>query len=67
MHFDLVDLRLTVPAEANSLTRGAELVHMAVPTASTRVESIEGCIGTRCVAVQTVKRCGRHPPGTRRQ
>ena len=32
MHFDLVDLRLMVRvAEANSLTRGAELVHTVPP------------------------------------
>ena len=48
MHFDLVDLRLMVRvAEANSLTRGAEMSHMAVPTASTRIKNIEESIGTK--------------------
>lgn len=48
MHFDLVDLRLMVRvAEVNSLTRGAEAVHMSVPTASTRIKNIEDSIGTK--------------------
>jgi DNA-binding transcriptional LysR family regulator len=48
MHFDLVDLRLMVRvAEANSLTRGAEAVHMSVPTASTRIKNIEDSIGVK--------------------
>lgn len=35
MHFDLVDLRLTVRvAEANSLTRGAEASHISLPRCS---------------------------------
>ena len=48
MHFDLVDLRLMVRvAEANSLTRGAEAVHLSVPTASTRIKNIEESIGVK--------------------
>jgi DNA-binding transcriptional LysR family regulator len=48
MHFDLVDLRLMVRvAEANSLTRGADAIHMSVPTASTRIKNIEDSIGVK--------------------
>ncbi len=36
-HFDFVDLRLFIRiAEENSLTPGAERVHMSLPAASTR-------------------------------
>ena len=63
MHFDLVDLRLMVRvAEANSLTRGAELVHMAVPTASTRVKHIEDSIGTK-LFYRTSQGVTLTPPG----
>ena len=63
MHFDLVDLRLMVRvAEANSLTRGAELVHMAVPTASTRVKNIEDSIGTK-LFYRTSQGVTLTPPG----
>lgn len=48
MHFDLVDLRLMVRvAEANSLTRGAEAVHLSVPSASTRIKGLEDRIGVK--------------------
>ena len=63
MHFDLVDLRLMVRvAEANSLTRGAELVHMAVPTASTRIKNIEDSIGTK-LFYRTSQGVTLTPPG----
>jgi len=40
MHFDLVDLRLmTHIADANSMTRGAELSFISLPAASTRVKN----------------------------
>ena len=40
MHFDLVDLRLMVHiADANSMTRGAELSFISLPAASTRSKS----------------------------
>ena len=63
MHFDLVDLRLMVRvAEANSLTRGAEAVHMSVPTASTRIKNIEDSIGTK-LFYRTSQGVTLTPPG----
>ena len=48
MHFDLVDLRLMVRiAEANSMTRGAELSFISLPAASTRIKNLEESIGTK--------------------
>lgn len=48
MHFDLTDLRLFVAiAETNSLTKGAERVHMSVSAASIRVKHLEESVGTR--------------------
>lgn len=47
MHFDLVDLRLMVHiADANSMTRGAELSFISLPAASTRIKNLESSIGT---------------------
>ena len=63
MHFDLVDLRLMVRvAEANSLTRGAEAVHMSVPTASTRIKNIEDSIDTK-LFYRTSQGVTLTPPG----
>lgn len=48
MHFDLVDLRLMVHiADANSMTRGAELSFISLPAASTRVRNLEESIGIK--------------------
>lgn len=48
MHFDLVDLRLMVHiADANSMTRGAELSFISLPAASTRIKNLEESIGTK--------------------
>jgi DNA-binding transcriptional LysR family regulator len=48
LHFDLVDLRLMVHiAEANSMTRGAELSHISLPAASTRIKNLEESIGAK--------------------
>ena len=48
MHFDLVDLRLMVHvADANSMTRGAELSFISLPAASTRIKNLEESIGVK--------------------
>lgn len=48
MHFDLVDLRLMVRvADANSITKGADLSHMSLPAASTRIKNLEESIGAK--------------------
>jgi DNA-binding transcriptional LysR family regulator len=48
MHFDLTDLRLLVRvAEANSVTGGAEAIHISVPAASTRIKNLEENIGAK--------------------
>lgn len=48
IHFDFVDLRLLVRiADANSMTRGAELSSLSLPAASTRVKNLESSIGAR--------------------
>ena len=63
MHFDLVDLRLMVRvAEANSLTRGAEAVHLSVPTASTRIKNIEDSLGVKLL-YRTSQGVTLTPPG----
>lgn len=47
-HFDFADLRLFIRiAEENSLTRGAERVHMSLPAASTRIKNLEESLGTK--------------------
>jgi DNA-binding transcriptional LysR family regulator len=47
-HFDFVDLRLFIHiAEENSLTRGAERVHMSLPAASTRIKNLEEVLGAK--------------------
>lgn len=48
MHFDLVDLRLMVHvADANSMTRGAELSFISLPAASTRIKNLEESMGVK--------------------
>ena len=48
MHFDLTDLRLMVKvAEANSVTGGAEAMHLSVPAASTRIKNLEESLGAK--------------------
>jgi len=48
LHADFTDLRLMVRiAEANSLTRGADLVHLSLPAASLRIKSLEEAVGTK--------------------
>ncbi len=47
-HFDFADLRLFICiAQENSLTRGAERVHMSLPAASTRIKNLEESLGTK--------------------
>ena len=47
-HFDFADLRLFIRiAEENSLTRGAERVHMSLPAASTRIKNLEESLGAK--------------------
>src|SRR5690625_6212626 len=46
IHFDFVDLRLFVYiAEENSLTRGAQRIHISLPAASMRIKKLEESIG----------------------
>jgi DNA-binding transcriptional LysR family regulator len=48
MHFDLVDLRLMVNiADANSMTKGAELSAISLPAASTRIRNLEQGMGAK--------------------
>lgn len=48
MHFDFTDLQLIIDiACTNSITGGAELSHMSVPAASTRIKNLEDKIGIR--------------------
>ena len=48
MHFDLTDILLmTKVAEANSVTKGAEAMHLSVPAASTRIKKLESLIGAK--------------------
>jgi DNA-binding transcriptional LysR family regulator len=47
-HCDFADLRLFICiAQENSLTRGAERVHMSLPAASTRIKNLEESLGTK--------------------
>ncbi len=47
-HFDFADLRLFICiAQENSLTRGAERVHMSLPAASTRIKNVEELLGVK--------------------
>lgn len=47
MRFDLIDLKLILAiAEAGSITRGAELSHMALASASARIKAVESSLGT---------------------
>ena len=63
MHFDLVDLRLMVRiAEANSMTRGAELSFISLPAASTRIKNLEENIGTKLL-YRTSQGVTLTPPG----
>lgn len=63
MHFDLVDLRLmTHIADANSMTRGAELSFISLPAASTRIKNLEEGIGTKLL-YRTSQGVTLTPPG----
>src|SRR5690606_38096538 len=63
MHFDLVDLRLMVHiADANSMTRGAELSHISLPAASTRIKNLEESMGTKLL-YRTSQGVTLTPPG----
>ncbi len=63
MHFDLVDLRLMVHiADANSMTRGAELSFISLPAASTRIKNLEESIGTKLL-YRTSQGVTLTPPG----
>ena len=63
MHFDLVDLRLmTHIADANSMTRGAELSCLSLPAASTRIKNLEESIGTKLL-YRTSQGVTLTPPG----
>ena len=58
-HFDFVDLRLFIHiAEENSLTRGAERVHMSLPAASTRIKNLEEVLGFLAVILATLNVVG---------
>jgi DNA-binding transcriptional LysR family regulator len=63
MHFDLVDLRLMVNiADANSMTRGAELSFISLPAASTRIKNLEESIGVKLL-YRTSQGVTLTPPG----
>lgn len=63
MHFDLVDLRLMVNiADANSMTRGAELSFISLPAASTRIKNLEESIGAKLL-YRTSQGVTLTPPG----
>ena len=63
MHFDLVDLRLMVHiADANSMTRGAEMSFISLPAASTRIKNLEESIGTQLL-YRTSQGVTLTPPG----
>ncbi len=63
MHFDLVDLRLMVHiADANSMTRGAELSFISLPAASTRIKNLEESIGAKLL-YRTSQGVTLTPPG----
>lgn len=63
IHFDLVDLRLMVNiAEGNSMTRGAELSHISLPAASSRIKNMEESIGAKLL-YRTSQGVTLTPPG----
>ena len=63
MHFDLVDLRLMAHiADANSMTRGAELSCLSLPAASTRIKNLEESMGTKLL-YRTSQGVTLTPPG----
>ncbi len=63
MHFDLTDLRLMVKvAEANSVTGGAQALHLSVPAASTRIKNLEEGIGAKLL-FRTPQGVTLTPPG----
>ena len=63
MHFDLVDLRLMAHiADANSMTRGAELSFISLPAASTRIKNLEESIGAKLL-YRTSQGVTLTPPG----
>jgi DNA-binding transcriptional LysR family regulator len=63
IHFDLVDIRLFVNiAETNSMTRGAELSHMSLPSASTRIKNFEDALGAKLL-YRTSQGVTLTPPG----
>jgi DNA-binding transcriptional LysR family regulator len=63
MHFDMVDFRLMVHiADANSMTRGAELSRISLPAASTRIKNLEEGIGAKLL-YRTSQGVTLTPPG----
>ena len=63
MEFDLIDLRLMVKvAEANSVTGGAEGLHLSAPAASIRIKNLEKSIGTKLL-FRTHRGVTLTPPG----
>ena len=63
-HFDFADLRLFIRiAEENSLTRGAERVHMSLPAASTRIKNLEEALGAKLL-YRASNGVTLTPPGT---
>ena len=63
-HFDFADLRLFICiAEENSLTRGAERVHMSLPAASTRIKNLEELLGAKLL-YRASNGVTLTPPGT---
>lgn len=63
MHFDLFDLRLmTNIAEADSMTKGAELSFISLPAASTRVKNLEEGLGAKLLN-RTSQGVTLTPPG----
>ena len=63
LHFDLTDLRLMVKvAEANSVTGGAQALHLSVPAASTRIKNLEEGIGAKLL-FRTPQGVTLTPPG----
>jgi len=63
LHFDLTDLRLLVKvAEANSVTGGAQALHLSVPAASTRIRNLEDSIGAKLL-FRTPQGVTLTPPG----
>jgi DNA-binding transcriptional LysR family regulator len=63
MHFDLIDLRLMIAvAEHNSVTGGAEAMHLSVPAASTRIRNLEESLGVKLL-YRTSQGVTLTPPG----